>query len=84
MSDVSIKELDMVNHPPHYEEGKIECIEAMEEVIGRDGVIEFCIGNTFKYIWRHLKKHKSPLEDLKKARWYLDKAIYLLEENTNE
>lgn len=71
-------EVDNVNHPKHYE-GKIECINAMQEVLGKDGTISFCIGNAFKYIWRCRKKHPTPIEDLKKCRWYINKALELLE-----
>ena len=67
---------DLVNHPPHYE-GNIECIDAMEEVLGTKGVIKFCVGNAFKYLWRCMKKHDTPVEDLKKARWYISKALDL-------
>lgn len=70
--------VDNVNHPKHYE-GKIECINAMQEVLGKDGTISFCIGNAFKYIWRCRKKHETPIEDLKKCRWYINKALELLE-----
>ena len=69
--------VDNVNHPKHYE-GNIECIDAMREVLGKDGLINFCIGNAFKYTWRCKKKHKSPVEDLKKADWYINKAIELM------
>lgn len=71
-------EVDNVNHPKHYE-GKTECINAMQEVLGKDGTISFCIGNAFKYIWRCRKKHQTPIEDLKKCRWYINKALELLE-----
>jgi hypothetical protein len=75
---------DNVNHPKHYE-GNIECIDAMQEVLGKHGTISFCIGNAFKYIWRCKKKHPTPIEDLKKCRWYIDKALELLEsEDKNE
>lgn len=74
---------DNVNHPKHYE-GNIECIDAMQEALGKDGVIDFCIGNAFKYIWRSRKKHDTPNEDLKKCRWYIDKAIELLESEEDE
>lgn len=72
--------VDNINHPKHYE-GNIECIDAMQEALGKEGVIYFCMGNAFKYIWRCRKKHETPLEDLKKARWYVDKAIALMETN---
>ena len=75
------KEVDNINHPKHYE-GNIECIDAMQEVIGVDGVVNFCIGNAFKYIWRCRKKHKTPIEDLYKCGWYITKAIDLI--NTKE
>jgi hypothetical protein len=76
-------EVDNVNHPKHYE-GNIECIDAMQEVLGKHGTISFCIGNAFKYIWRCKKKHPTPIEDLKKCRWYVDKALELLESEDKE
>jgi len=63
----------MVNHPPHYKSGGLESIDVIE-AFG----LGFCLGNTVKYILRHSKKG-NPLEDLKKARWYLDRAISALE-----
>lgn len=65
---------DLVNHPPHYETNGIECIDAMRASQGDSAVKSFCICNAFKYIWRHMRKN-SELEDLKKAVWYLNKAI---------
>lgn len=79
LGSVPVDTIDNINHPQHYE-GNIECIDAMEEVIGKKGVVKFCIGNAFKYLWRCRKKHDSPLEDLKKCRWYVSKAIELLTE----
>lgn len=68
---------DPVNHPSHYADScSIECIESMMVVLGREGLISFCIGNAYKYIWRHKFKGK-PAEDLKKAKWYIDKAFKL-------
>ena len=69
----SKNEPDLVNHPSHYETGKFECIDVMEEALGRDVVKGFCIGNAFKYLYR--AKRKNGLEDLKKAQWYLNKVI---------
>ena len=68
---------DVVNHPSHYESGKFECIEVMEEVMGVEAVKNFCICNAFKYLYRH--KRKNGLEDIKKAKWYLDHYIKLSE-----
>ena len=60
---------EAVNHPPHYNQGNIEVIDAIE-----DWGLDFNAGNVVKYVARH--QHKAePLEDLKKARWYLDRII---------
>lgn len=69
---------DRVDHPSHYDTGRYECIEVMEEALGREAVKAFCICNAFKYLYRH--KRKNGLEDLKKARWYLDKRIEMEDE----
>lgn len=68
---------DNVNHPAHYETGKFECIDVMLETQGKQAVTDFCVCNAFKYLYRHGRK--NGVEDLKKARWYLDKAIGLIE-----
>ncbi|MFC5468428.1 DUF3310 domain-containing protein [Cohnella suwonensis] len=65
---------DVVNHPDHYTTGKIECIDAIEAATeGLDGFEGMLTGNTLKYLWRW--KKKNGVEDLRKARWYLDKLI---------
>lgn len=64
----------MVEHPQHYNQGNIECIDAMESAFGVDEVAAFCKLNAFKYIWRAGDKINT-VEDLKKARWYIDKII---------
>lgn len=76
--------VDVVNHPGHYETGKFECIEVMQEALGVDAVKDFCICNAFKYLYRH--KRKNGLEDIKKAKWYIDKYLELSdkEESNNE
>jgi len=64
-----VNKKEAVNHPEHYNQGKIEIIDAIE-----DWDLNFCEGNVIKYVARH--RHKGvPLEDLKKARWYLDRLI---------
>lgn len=74
---ITIDNTDNVNHPSHYENGKVECIDAMIETQGAGAVQSFCICNAFKYIWRH--KNKNHLEDVKKAIWYLNKFVELEE-----
>ena len=73
---------DNINHPKHYELDKIECIDAMEMTQGRGAVMSFCLCNAFKYLWRH--NRKNGLEDIKKAKWYLDKYIELAEKSKAE
>jgi hypothetical protein len=65
---------DSVNHPSHYTKGGIECIDAIEAAT--DGLVGYeavCTAQVIKYIWRW--KWKNGIEDLKKARWYLDRLI---------
>lgn len=64
---------ETVNHPPHYNVGKIEVIDAIV-----DWRLGFSLGNVVKYVARAEHKAKT-LEDLKKARWYLDYHIQQLE-----
>ena len=64
---------DLVNHPAHYADScSLECIDVMEAVFGSVAVRNFCLCNAFKYMWRY--KNKNGQEDLKKAKWYLDRA----------
>ena len=63
---------DNVNHPAHYTECSLECIDVMLAVFGRKAVTDFCIINAFKYMWRY--EHKNGLEDLQKAERYLAMA----------
>lgn len=65
--------VDMVNSPPHYNQTGIECIHAICAATG-DGFKYYLQGNILKYLWRFDYKDK-PLEDLQKAKWYLDKLI---------
>lgn len=68
---------DNVNHPTHYTNGSIECIDAMVAAYGKENVATYCIINSFKYIWR--SEHKNGIEDIKKAIWYLNKHVELKE-----
>lgn len=70
---------DNVNHPSHYETGKFECIEVMQEVFGTEAVQNFCVCNAFKYLYRHRRKNGK--EDIEKARWYINKYLELEEKD---
>ncbi len=75
---------DVVNHPSHYETGKFECIEVMEEVLGVEAVLDFCKANAFKYIYRHQSQRKNGDEDLRKAQWYLNRYFEIKEQVEKE
>ncbi len=65
---------DPVNHPSHYTSGKYEVIDVI-----LDWALNFCKGNALKYIARAGKKDKTKeIEDLKKAIWFLEKEISIL------
>lgn len=69
---------DIVNHPKHYTQGKIECIDAIESAVSElSGLDAVCTANVIKYVWRW--KHKNGVIDLRKAQWYLEKLINLQE-----
>jgi len=65
---------ERVDHPDHYNQGHIEVIDAIEE-----WEMGFCDGNVIKYVARHRHKGK-PIEDLKKAKWYLERLIQQYEQ----
>ena len=71
---------DNVNNPLHYNKGEIETIDYIIDVLGKYEAISYCQGNVIKYTGSRLFNKGNPLEDAKKARWYLDKMIKLLEE----
>lgn len=69
---------DSVNHPQHYTAGKVECIDALESAtVNLSGIEAVCTANAIKYLWRW--KQKNGVEDLRKARWYLDRMIEKME-----
>ena len=69
---------DPVNHPKHYTEhpSGVECIEITEH-------LNFCVGNAIKYLWRAGLKGEQ-IEDLRKARWYIDREIARILNNADE
>lgn len=74
---------DVVNHPSHYTQGKVECIDALESAtINKRGIEAVCTANIIKYLWRY--ESKNGIEDVKKAQWYLQKLISELENQQKE
>ena len=67
---------EKVDHPEHYKAGELEAIDVIEALGHGHG---FCVGNALKYLWRAGRKSPDVLEDLRKARWYVDRAIQALE-----
>lgn len=69
-------EADSVSNPSHYTAGGIECIDAIEAALTEAEASGFRKGNAIKYIWRAgLKDPNKYVEDLEKAKWYLDREI---------
>ena len=69
---------DTVSKPAHYNHGDgIECIDYIKQVLGKEGFVAYCRGNQMKYQHRAMYKG-NPVEDLEKARQYLDWAIETL------
>lgn len=75
-----MEKTEMVDHPAHYTDGKIEVIDYIE-----DKHLGFCLGNAVKYISRAGKKDKSKeIEDLEKAIWYIKRRVKEINEKTDD
>lgn len=70
---------DVVNKPAHYNNGPVECIEAIESMLTSEEYIGYLRGNSLKYRWRF--RYKNGIEDLRKARWYEERLIKFMEAN---
>ena len=73
---------DAVQHPSHYTQGGVECIDAIRASMTADGFCDYCKGNIIKYIWRW--RDKGGVEDLRKASVYLDWLINAAEGKIKE
>ena len=71
-------EHDPVNHPSHYTShpSGVECIQITEHM-------NFCLGNAVKYIWRAGLKSDDPIQDLEKAKFYIEREVKRLEASGN-
>lgn len=67
----------LVNSPSHYTQGSIECIDAIEAALGKEGFIAFLRGQVIKYNWRMGLKD-APLQEAMKAQWYQNKLVEVL------
>lgn len=68
---------DNVNNPEHYNKGGIECIDAIESSMTKEAFAGYLKGNIQKYMWRY--EQKGGAESLRKAQWYLNKLVNLVE-----
>ena len=68
---------EQVVSPPHYNEGDIECIQAIEASMSAEEFLGYCKGSVMKYLWRYRRKG-HPLQDLQKASWYTDRLMSAL------
>lgn len=73
---------DVVNHPNHYTNCGMECIDEMILIFGKEAVAHFCLCNAWKYRYRSL--YKNGEEDMKKSHWYINKYKELVEEWKND
>tara|TARA_R110000737_G_scaffold290179_1_gene296719 strand:- start:261 stop:557 length:297 start_codon:yes stop_codon:yes gene_type:complete len=78
------KQVDVVNHPSHYANASVECIDAIEASMTGEQMAGYLRGNVQKYVFRAYSKHPTPLVDLKKAQWYLNRLIETEEQRFKE
>lgn len=73
----SLPKTNNVNHPSHYNQGGMECIDEMVLIFGKEATMHFCLCNAWKY--RYRANAKNGQEDLEKANWYIAKYKELKE-----
>ena len=74
--EVKIEKEDVVNHPKHYTQGEIECIEVIKYINNKlhmEGYEGYCLGNFIKYVWRC--NFKNGWEDIDKSIFYLNELL---------
>lgn len=76
-----LEEEDRVNHPTHYNQSGIECIDAIEAALTPDELRGYYKGNVLKYTWR--ERYKNGLEDMRKACWYYNRLVKHMEKNVD-
>ena len=72
--------MDNVNNPKHYNQGNIECIECIKSAVtNKVGIEAVCVANVIKYLFRY--EEKNGIEDVRKAKWYIERLLKELEES---
>ena len=75
---------EAVNSPKHYNNGEIETIDYIVDVLGKHEAMAYCQGNIIKYTGSRLWAKGNPIQDAKKAKWYLEKLIELMIQTEGE
>ena len=70
---------EAVDHPPHYNQGNIETIDYIVDVLDTNGALMYCHGNVLKYTGSRLFNKGKTIEDARKAIWYLNKIVEIVE-----
>ena len=73
------KQYNNVHSPAHYNQGQIECIDAIEAMLSVEEYIGYLRGNSMKYRWRF--RYKNGFEDLNKAQWYEKRLVKFMEDH---
>jgi len=71
---------DSIERPAHYNNGKIECIDAIEAMLTPEEYLGYLRGNSLKYRWR-MRYKGHPVQDLRKAQWYENRTLDFIMEN---
>lgn len=72
-----------VEHPKHYVQGEIECIDCIKAAtVNKVGIEAFCVGNAIKYLFRY--ENKNGIEDVEKSMWYLNRLLKELKEKQHK
>ena len=73
------KQYNNVHSPAHYNQGRTECIDAIEAMLSVEEYIGYLRGNSMKYRWRF--RYKNGFEDLSKAQWYEQRLVKFMEDH---
>ena len=69
---------DLINEPPHYNIGDINCLQLIKQQLGKEGYLAYLTGSAYKYLYRHEHKEEN-IADLKKCKYFIEAKIKELE-----
>ena len=69
---------DLINEPPHYNVGDINCLQLIKQQLGKEGYLAYLTGSAYKYLYRHEHKEEN-IADLKKCKYFIEAKIKELE-----